>query len=551
MDYTTKIRSFLAAAALGTALSMALTGYVTGLWNNLFHLPILAGLPGLPQFAHDPFIQSLPHYASGFWLMLAGIAPGDAAFPLLLGCAIGSRFLTMIGFLACADLIGIRDMRSRLPFAVLIAFSTMANGYAAAGAGGLFISYFTHSELANATILLTIWCAARGRFTAAFALNGVTVFLNAFMGVWTAVPLALIAILLLVRREIGWRTLLRRMALGLAAFLILAAPVIRSILSNPEFGRPVDFDFVRFLSEFFPDHFLVRDLPGRSLIALAIVTAAGTTAAVALAKLERRAAFCLAALAGFVLLWLAGTVLPLLTAMPALLSLHLLRASVGIHLFGALATAALTVRWAQGPDEGKRRFWAPLLALATDASRFLLPVAIVIVPLARHRGIARLRLDILAPLLFLAIWPVQIVLQARTNAAMRGQVATWRALGLWAESHSAPDALFLVPVANVRNPPPVPVPDRTQQPLSAGYEVFETFARRRIWVDAGSGGAVMWTPSYHHIWHRRLLEVLALRDHPARMAYAKAHGIGFVIDGCDGDGISARIDGRCVYRVMP
>ena len=84
----------------------------------------------------------------------------------------------------------------------------MMNGFSAAGDGGLFINYFTHSELANATNLLAIWCAARGRFTEAFACNGVTFFLNAFMAVWNAVPLGLIAILLLVRREIGWRTLL-------------------------------------------------------------------------------------------------------------------------------------------------------------------------------------------------------------------------------------------------------------------------------------------------------------------------------------------------------
>jgi hypothetical protein len=550
-----KHHSFLAAAALGTALSMALTGYVTGLWNNLFHLPILAGLPDLPQFAHDPFIQSLPHYASGFWLMLAGTAPGDNAFPLLAAFAVASRFLTMVGFLACADAIGIRDLPGRMVFAVLIAFSSMANGYAAAGAGGLFISYFTHSELANATILLAIWGAARGRFTAAMAFEGATCFLNAFMGAWNAVPLILIAALLLARREISWQTMLRRIIIGIAPFALFTAPVIHVILSNPSFGRPADFDFVRFLSEFFPDHFLVGELKPKTLIALAIVTLTGGTAAFTLARREPRAAFCVVALAGFVILWLAGTILPLLTHRPVLLSLHLLRASVGIHLFGALAGAALTVLWTQSGDRIDSRVRAPLMAIAMDSSRFLLPLAILI-PFVRRldppRLIARLRPDIAAAILLIAaIWPAQIVMQARINAGMRSNVAIWRALGRWAKAHTAANAVFLIPIANVRNPPAEPIQDSSQPPLSAGYEVFETFAERRIWIDAAGGGAVMWTPAYHPIWHRRLMEVLALQDHGARMAYARARAIDYVIDGCGSDRALARFSGRCVYRAEP
>lgn len=545
---------FPIAAAVGTALSLALTGYVTGLWNNLFHLPILAGLANLPQFARDPFIQSLPHYASGFWQMLAGIAPGDRAWPLLLALAIASRFLTMVAFLACADAIGISDFRGRLLFVVLVAFSSLANGYSAAGAGGLFISYFTHSELANAFILLSVWCAARGRFTAAFAFNGATAFLNIFMAAWAAAPLGLIAILLLARGEIDGRTVIRRMAVGLLPFLLLAAPAIQSILSNPEFGRPSDFDFVRFIAEYFPDHFLVAELGARTLIAFAVVTLASLAAAIALAQVERRAAFCLAALLGFLLLWLAGAALPLLTSSSVLLSLHLLRAGVGIHLFGALAMAALTVRWSQSAMESDRRIWVPLMALSMATTRYLLPFAILIVPLARRLHlpphIARLRLDLaVAALLVFAIWPVQIARQAAFNAKVQGNIADWRVLGLWAKAHSAPDAMFLIPIGNIRLPPPYPAKDRRQERLSSGYEVFQTFAERKIWADVRGGGAIMWTPSYHHVWYPRVIEVMALPNHVARMAYAQAHRIDFVIDGCGDDQPLVTIGKRCVYAV--
>jgi hypothetical protein len=550
----TRRYGFPIAALTGTALSMAMTGHVTGLWNNLFHLPILAGLAGMPQFARDPFIQSLPHYASGFWLMLAGVAPGDKAWPLLLALAIASRLLTMAAFLACADMIGISDLKGRLLFVVLIAFSSLANGYSTAGAGGLFISYFTHSEVANATILLSVWCAARGRFTAAFALNGATAFLNAFMAAWAAAPLGFIAILLLARGEIDGRTLARRMAIGLVPFTMLAAPAIYSIVSNPEFGRPSDFDFIAFITEYFPDHFLVAELSPKTLLAFIVATAAALAAAVALVRIEQRAAFCLAALLGFVTLWLAGTILPLITQSPILLSLHLLRAGVGIHLFGALAMAALTVRWAQSAALSDRRIRAPLLALAMATTRYALPLVVPIVLLAPRLRlpprIARLRIDFaVAAILIAVVWPMQIVSQTRFNAMLARNIAAWRALGLWANAHSAPGALFLIPIGNIRLPPPYPAKDPQQIGLSTGSEVFETFAERRIWVDVRGGGAIMWAPSYHRVWRQRVLEVMALPDHAARMAYAQTHGIDFVIDGC-GLGLPVVTVGkRCVYAV--
>ena len=253
-------------------------------------------------------------------------------------------------------------------------------------------------------------------------------------------------------------------------------------------------------------------------------------------------------------LWLAGAVLPSFTSSPVLLSLHLLRAGVGVHLFGALAMAALTVRWSQSAGESDRRIRAPLMALSMATTRYLLPLIILIVPLTHRRHLpprlSRLRLDLAAAaLLVFAIWPVQIAKQAAFNAKVEGNIASWRALGLWAKAHSAPDAMFLIPIGNIRLPPPYPAKDRSQERLSNGYEVFQTFAERKIWTDVRGGGAIMWTPSYHHVWYPRVIEVMALPDHAARMAYAQAHHIDFVIDGCGDGRLLVNIGRRCVYAV--
>jgi hypothetical protein len=92
--------------------------------------------------------------------------------------------------------------------------------------------------------------------------------------------------------------------------------------------------------------------------------------------------------------------------------------------------------------------------------------------------------------------------------------------------------------------------DPGQSTLATGYEVFETAAERRLWIDLKAGAAVMWSPNFYHLWHDRVAEVTALPDHAARMSYARTHGIGFVIDGCDAARPAlAEYDGRCVYAV--
>src|SRR6185437_3238014 len=62
----------LAVAAVGAALSLLHKGFVFGIENNIFHLPIVASLYDEPQYHDDMFIQSLRHYSSGVWLLLGG-----------------------------------------------------------------------------------------------------------------------------------------------------------------------------------------------------------------------------------------------------------------------------------------------------------------------------------------------------------------------------------------------------------------------------------------------------------------------------------------------
>ena len=90
----------------GTALSWLCTGHVFGHSNNVFHLPIVAGLAARPGFENDAFVQSLAGFASGLWMLFEG---ADAFWPAPALFAFGlavSKALTLLGLVAVARTVG-------------------------------------------------------------------------------------------------------------------------------------------------------------------------------------------------------------------------------------------------------------------------------------------------------------------------------------------------------------------------------------------------------------------------------------------------------------
>jgi hypothetical protein len=460
--------------------------------------------------------------------------------------------------LCCGTLLGVATTRERLIFVVILCFSSLLHGYSYPGNGGLFVNYFTHSEIANGTILLTFYFAARGRFTEALAMNGLTFFINAFMAIWTVPSLGLMAGLLLWRRELTRRTFLRQTAAGLAIGVVFVLPVLWNFASNPDAGGTIGIDFRRFLLEFYPDHVLFMIASPRHMVALATATAYGFAC---LFFLRGRAAVFRAALCGSVLLYGVGIVLPFITGLPLLLNFHLIRSSAVIHLLVGLASASLAATWLCGADRNRSRFFGPLLVLADCTWRSFLPIGLVAMAAAaalRRGGWQRslFRLDyVVGAVLLLVIWPRLTLQDAATNRTNSEQTGTWMAVGEWARSATRQDAIFLIPtellpgettrtVATTNSS----VPDPAQN-----AEIFEYASHRRVWVDFRRGAAVMWTPSYYATWRPRVLEVLALKTLGGKIAYARQHGIDYVVDACPNgpDGHSPvaafRKDDLCVF----
>jgi hypothetical protein len=544
-----------ALAVIGAAVSLLISGAVPVEGTSFFHLQVLAGLWRDPQFADDHFVQSMRYYASGFWFPLSGRFGGEEVYPLLVTFNVLSRILFFIGALECATVLRVETPRQRLIFTLLVALAASMRGLSRAGQGGLFTAAFGHSEVANGTTLLMLAYAARGRVALALAMNGVTFFLSAFIAVWNAAPLALILGMQLRNGALGWKTLARRGAIGLALAAIFALPVLRNVVANPDYGRPIDFSYVSALLDIWPYHFLIWVQPPSSVIWLAMVTAAAFLAA---AKMRPGSDFLIAALIGFSAIWLFGAVLPWLSQSPLLLNLHLLRSSSSIQICATLAFAALATLWLTNRTDDKETFLGCVVALLLSVSNYGPPLLLLVLIAASFISVPRALLTLpyraATVTAIVVLFALAVLETERRNQGAVLDRSEWESLGRWARTNTAADAIFLIPISMLDQQYAFghgfPKVDPAALPLIPGFEVFPYFAHRRIWITDLNGNSVMWNQHLYPLWKQRMAETLALQSLDQRLDYASSQGIAYVVDGCDSKTEVPLWKSRrlCVYR---
>jgi len=556
-----------ACVAAGTALSWWMTGHVFGRSNNVFHLPIAAALGERAGFAQDPFVQSLAGFASGLWMVLEG---SDAWWPapsLFAWGLVASKALTLAGALAVARALGLAGFWPSAAFVGVLATTPLLQGTAYAGHGGLFVDYFSHSELANGFALLMARALLTRRLGAALALLGAIGFLNAFMAAWSVLPWAVtawaawrerrpataIATSLAARAAPGQRSHSLALGLGAAAAVALLAPVAWRLATIGAAGPAAEVDLRAFVRDYYPYHFLAGEMPAGQWLGLAAVLAAafvglhwlrgapggpdepGVAAPDALAALERRVRDLRRILLAYVAVYAMGLVAPLLSAAPWLIQLHLLRVSVHFHFIAAIVLALLLVR-AGGTPGWQRLVLAPALLTVRPALVLLLPAWLLSQRLSRRPPrapapgrltwggaalVARVTLVTLVAFGVLGVMLARVPARLAEQAALQASSRVWRELAQGIGERTPPGSAVLLPLASDTGPG------------DAGSGAFEYFSGRPVWVDQKRGAAVLWQPAYHATWRQRRDEVAALADVPQRLAYASTHGLAMVVERCD------------------
>jgi hypothetical protein len=521
-----------------TIFSFFLTGYVPALSNNIYHLPILMRDYDLAQFKDDEFVQSLRHFSSGFWIVFAGA--GKQLNPkIFLGIWL---FLTHLSFLAAclhfARSLGCESNRQRNIFLLLSCCSSLTMGLAV-GDGGLMLNHFTHSELANASLVLALSFAVRKRYLPAALSACATFFLNAFMAVWLVPVLAALIAYQLAARKMTIGRLLKDGAIGSAIGMIFLVPPILNIVGNPEVSETLGFSYKSFLWDLYPYHFFISSLTVTNAIKLASVVLVMVLAGL---DLEDNRSEFMAVAAGALLLLFLAAIVGALSESRLVLNLHLLRGAVIISILAFVGIAVKVSRSITASTSIPPR----RLALAM-CGILLLPIAfspLLVAALLLDRavrsgvvnaGVLRnesfnlvVRILLIACVAFLPVRSYSALSASASDIRLSGQ---WERIGRWAKEQTDPEAVFYVP--------------------ENGALPFSYASKRRVWIAGKYGAAVMWSPSYHRIWEQRKFAA-----EPASLPgiVDRLRGkIDYLADGCEAalpDPVAFEDDGICVYTLV-
>lgn len=516
-----------------TVISFLYSGYSPLFYNSIYHIPLLLESYDLPQFSGDPFVQSLRHFSSGFWILFSGAGHViDVKLFLTVGLVV-TRLAFFMAALHLASSFGLRDRRVLNLFLLLLCVSQWTYGYTA-GDGGILLNYFTHSELANASLLVGLSFALRQRYGAAAIATCLTFFLNAFMAVWMVPPLAMLAGYQLISGQIPFRRVLVSSVIGLIAGSPLLVLPLQNILQNPEVGGVSAFSYQQYLWDFFPLHFFLWSLPPRQLAVTCVQILVLLLSARVLGASSRAV---LMLVLGMLLVLLLGVLVPLVTSSPMILNLHLIRSFVMIAMLLGISVAAVSAQWILDPEQSPRRALGLGLAAAMAIGKvgLMIALALFLIELAKAPPAVTTLLASRKARLYVSCLLGLCLVDGLVNSGIKQSAfhqetvlqETWEKIGHWASVATPADAVFQVP--------------------PEGSLGFSLTSQRQLWFDGKYGAAVMWSPSYYPIWKER-------RSIPVDRAMIdrKPAGIDFVAIPCD-DTITQppmhSQDGICVYKL--
>lgn len=322
-------------AIIVAAVSLAYTGFEFGISNNVFHVPFVLSLDGLPQFQSNEFYSTLKYFTSAVWFVLRLLADESSTEMVFFTAHVLARIGTVFAILYLARELGLTDRFGLLLVGLGVVLSPHLLA-AYVGGHDLLNEYFTHTALTWPFILMALADSQAKRFRRAAVFAGLVFLINAFVGVWLAAAMAVGAVSNWQehRRQDWWQLP--------AIFVLVCAPVVVWIRLALGSGAPVEpFNFRDYIDAYFGGHFVIdwtdvpRVLEAASFFAVTIWCAAELG--------KRRLAWTMV---GFVAVVAAGIVLPYVNDSRLMFNLHLLRAAGVLQfLFPLLALVVAWQRW--------------------------------------------------------------------------------------------------------------------------------------------------------------------------------------------------------------
>ncbi len=271
---------------------------------------------------------------------------------------------------------------------------------------------------------------------------------------------------------------------------------------------------MEYLKFYFQDHFIFKSIANDEryhLVTLIIVAASS------LLTLGAEGSKFFVILSGFLLVYISGIIAPSITHDSLVLNLHLLRAGYAFHVLATLGIGLLASKWLTNDRAADNTIFGPALFMAGCASDWLTPLTLAVIlardsvrepvnyQLNKYRRVA-----VAAMAVFVLAVNIRVARVSHLEIAeLNSNLLEWQAIGTWAQANTNKASLFLLPW-DVEAP-------------------FEAFSKRRSWVDWKRGAAVMWSPSYHHTWQTRILQVKALQNIDAAFEYAKLNTIDYIV----------------------
>lgn len=529
----------VALAIAASCLSLIITGYAFGHNNNVFHLPILLSLYDLPQYGNDVFIQSLRHFSSGVWMILGGLGKYVYAPFLFLILLAVSRFLTFWGLLYCAEYWGLKSHYERLVLTCCLVAAEALYVSSFAGSGGIFLNYFTHSEMANGLTLLALGLILRKKLVAGLAVNGLVFFINAFIAVWNFIPIGMLLVYKIANSQMTFSEVFKKGIFGSALFFVFALPVLLNIFGNPTFGQETGFSYQAFLAEYYPGHFLFNEIGAVQKLQLLMIVA---LAVMTLRMIGPPGKEFLVVTAGYIAVYVIGIIAPHVTDSPSVLNLHLLRVSTFFHILAAFGSGALVIFWIREGRTGNKDMWAYGLILISS-----LPKLFVLAPFyiaAQKIRFANALVDIAPKKMLIGLLLLAGALSLAANLyinhkrirTINGNNGIDYAVASWAGGNTSPDSVFLLSIKNVEH---------------IDHALFQYLSKRQVWVTHKIGAAAMWYPPYYQVWHKRMQETKDLKTLNDTLSYAGRNSIDYVLTDCgESTQYAYRYKDFCVYHVQ-